>query len=83
MFFALAPAALVAIDTSQPLVSIWDGIMLFTGSAAIIIEAVADEQLRQFRRSNEYSKGVACQHGLWALSRHPNYFGEVRIYLSS
>ena len=39
-------------------------------------ESVADEQLRQFK-SNPNNKGTLMTQGLWSLSRHPNYFGEV------
>jgi steroid 5-alpha reductase family enzyme len=47
--------------------------------AAVIIETVADEQLRNFRRSHE--AGGICDVGLWAWSRHPNYFGEISFWV--
>ncbi len=45
---------------------------------AIGIEAVADEQRRSFARTAR--SGEWCQQGLWARSRHPNYFGEVAFW---
>jgi steroid 5-alpha reductase family enzyme len=36
-------------------------------------EALADRQLRQFRRRG---RGPICDTGLWGWSRHPNYFFE-------
>jgi steroid 5-alpha reductase family enzyme len=48
-------------------------------TAAIVIEWVADEQLRTFRRSPE-GPGSFCTRGLWRWSRHPNYFGEVSFW---
>jgi steroid 5-alpha reductase family enzyme len=39
-------------------------------------EAVADAQLARFIK-NPTNKGKLMQSGLWAYSRHPNYFGEV------
>ena len=42
----------------------------------IVFEAVADWQLSQFGR-NKTSKDQVMDTGLWSLSRHPNYFGEV------
>lgn len=45
--------------------------------AAIVIEAVADEQLRTFRRTHP---GRICDVGLWSVSRHPNYFGEISFW---
>ncbi|MDP1823825.1 MAG: DUF1295 domain-containing protein [Archangium sp.] len=46
--------------------------------AAIVIETVADEQLRTFRRTA--APGAICDVGLWAWSRHPNYFGEISFW---
>lgn len=44
-------------------------------AAAIIGEAVADAQLRRFK-SDPANRGRVCDAGLWAWSRHPNYFFE-------
>lgn len=43
----------------------------------IIFEAIGDYQLRQFIRAGK--KGV-MDKGLWAYTRHPNYFGEVTAW---
>lgn len=43
------------------------------------IECAADYQLYRFKQ--EQHPGV-CRVGLWAYSRHPNYFGECLIWLS-
>lgn len=48
-------------------------------AAAIAIEAAADRQLRSFLRSRKDPAAV-LDTGLWALSRHPNYFGEVLFW---
>jgi len=42
-------------------------------------ESRADSELRFFI-SNKANKGKIMQKGLWALSRHPNYFGEVTMW---
>ncbi|WP_339035697.1 DUF1295 domain-containing protein [Bradyrhizobium symbiodeficiens] len=42
---------------------------------AVAGEALADRQLRQFKRDPP-SKGLVCDVGLWRWSRHPNYFFE-------
>jgi steroid 5-alpha reductase family enzyme len=39
-------------------------------------EAVGDAQLAKFIQ-NPANKGKLMQGGLWAYTRHPNYFGEV------
>lgn len=46
---------------------------------AVIIEFTADEQLRQFK-NRQQSRGLNMEQGLWALSRHPNYFGEILFW---
>lgn len=40
----------------------------------IIIETIADIQLTRFRRTAQ--KGAVLDKGLWAYTRHPNYFGD-------
>jgi steroid 5-alpha reductase family enzyme len=47
--------------------------------SAIVIEATADWQMRRFRRSLSEKRG-AMPRGLWSVSRHPNYFGEVLFW---
>ena len=42
-------------------------------------EAFADRQIRAFK-ANPASKGTVCQRGLWAYSRHPNYFFEALFW---
>ena len=46
---------------------------------AIVIEALADEQLRAFRMKKR-EPGEICTVGLWGWSRHPNYFGEISFW---
>jgi steroid 5-alpha reductase family enzyme len=47
------------------------GLWLF----AIVFEAVADWQLARFKADPSH-RGQVMDRGLWAWSRHPNYFGE-------
>jgi len=49
--------------------------IILTGFA-IWWEAKADLQLRRFMLQNKES-GTTLDQGLWALSRHPNYLGEI------
>ena len=48
-------------------------------AAGFFWECVADIQLNQFKRNNT-SKKTFLQSGLWSLSRHPNYFGEIMFW---
>ena len=45
-----------------------------------LIEVIADFQLKQFIKKST-SKGSLCTNGLWNYSRHPNYFGEVLLWI--
>jgi steroid 5-alpha reductase family enzyme len=51
--------------------------VLFTFSA-ILIEWIADEQLIKFRKTNNGNSFMKT--GLWAVSRHPNYLGEISFW---
>lgn len=42
-------------------------------------ESRADAELRNFLSKKE-NKGKVMQQGLWAYTRHPNYFGEVTMW---
>lgn len=44
------------------------------------IEVVADQQKSQFKALPE-NKEKFIDVGLWSLSRHPNYFGEILLWL--
>ena len=57
----------------------WDALgaaLVVTGAT---LEAVADAQLRAFRRDPE-SRGRVLDTGVWAWSRHPNYFGDALMW---
>ena len=53
------------------------GIAVF--AIGLTIEAIADWQLAQFKK-NRTSPDQVCDVGLWAWSRHPNYFGETTLW---
>lgn len=52
------------------------GTLLF--GAGFLIEAGADRQLQRFR-DDPSKRGMVLETGLWAWSRHPNYFGEALL----
>jgi steroid 5-alpha reductase family enzyme len=45
----------------------------------VLFEAVGDHQLRRFR-AEPANKGVIMDRGLWAWTRHPNYFGDACVW---
>ena len=48
-------------------------------SVGFFWECVADIQLNKFKR-NKVNQKTFLQSGLWSLSRHPNYFGELLFW---
>jgi steroid 5-alpha reductase family enzyme len=90
-FFVLfqAQAALTAILSTAFVVPFvaepWDAGWLRATGAAIAIgglagEALADAQLARWKRDPAH-RGQVCEAGLWAYSRHPNYFFEWCVWL--
>ena len=75
-------------QSTEPLGSL-DVTATFLFAALLVCEAVADRQMYNFQTEKyrrirageqlgEYSNGF-IESGLWSISRHPNYFCEVRI----
>lgn len=48
---------------------------------ALLIETVADYQKLSFNKSKQPGEKKFIQTGLWRNSRHPNYFGEIFVWL--
>jgi len=57
----------------------FDIIGLIIGLGAVGIEYISDEQLRKFKLKNK-RKGANMESGLWSVSRHPNYMGEILFW---
>jgi steroid 5-alpha reductase family enzyme len=56
-----------------------DVLALVVTASAIVVETVADNQMRAFVR-NPANRGKTIDVGLWSLSRHPNYLGEISFW---
>lgn len=80
VFLGLLPLWLALTSGARPL-GVVDGVAVAVGLAGVALELVADEQLRRFRRSNPPPEAT-CERGLWAWSRHPNYLGEILLWVS-
>ena len=61
-------------------VGVLDVVAAVVGLGAALLEFVADEQMRRFRKVR--TAGQVMDRGLWAWSRHPNYLGEILFWLS-
>ena len=74
-------AALTAITSTNKNSFGWIGIIgIIIWLSGFVIEIVADEQKRRFKLnpSNQHS---FINKGLWSWSQHPNYFGEIILWI--
>ncbi|MGD8230045.1 MAG: DUF1295 domain-containing protein, partial [Desulfobacteraceae bacterium] len=59
---------------------VWvDALGLLVWAVGFFFEAVGDWQLRRFK-ANPENRGKVMEQGLWAYTRHPNYFGECLMW---
>lgn len=85
MFWLLQKQAWVSIPLAMSmLLAAWNPVaglrpQDYIGALILLVgiggEALADAQLKRFRR-NPANKNCICDEGLWRFSRHPNYFFE-------
>ena len=76
-----AGAAIAAITSSHKTDFGWFGALgLLLWLIGFSIEALADNQKRVFKQQKNTHKEF-IQTGLWARSRHPNYFGEILLWI--
>ena len=76
-----AAAALVAITTmNRKELDLFAFIGFLIWVIGFTIEVVGDSQKSRFN-ANPENKGKFIQTGLWSRSRHPNYFGEIVLWV--
>lgn len=82
LWVSITLGAGLAAMTSESKVNL--GVMAYIGLALWVlgfaIEVIADAQKTRFRAVPEH-QDLFIQTGLWAWSRHPNYFGEILLWL--
>ncbi|KAF9360284.1 hypothetical protein BGX26_009967 [Mortierella sp. AD094] len=68
----------------HPAIGIRDIIGLVIWGTGFTFEVVANYQKQRWRKEvGANYKRSFISHGLWSLSRHPNYFGECLLWLGS
>lgn len=78
--FLTVSAALVSItSTMRPAVDGAFIVGVVVWASGFAIEVIADAQKRAFK-GDPSSRGRFIASGLWAWSRHPNYFGEILLW---
>lgn len=80
VFLTIVNVLTMIINNSDSITDIFFIIGFSIAIIGLIIEVVADRQKRKFRM-NISNKGEFIRSGLWSISRHPNYFGEILIWL--
>ena len=78
--FVIMLAALLGYAQRSPRISLlsWIGAIIFV--TGLLIEAIADAQKFRFKTSSNH-KGQWIDIGIWRASRHPNYLGEMMVWL--
>lgn len=75
LFLIVVPVLLINNSTGTAL-GLLDIVGVIVWLLGFYFEAVGDAQLARFIKDPS-NKGKLMQSGLWAYTRHPNYFGEV------
>lgn len=79
--FLVFPALIMAANP-HPEISLFEWLGLLIWVLAFVMESVADAQkltfLKRMKKAGEKNK--VCDEGLWAYSRHPNYFAEWMVW---
>jgi len=78
--FLLELPVMMVNTSAQPPTGLWDVIGWSLWCIGFLVEAVADGQKFAFR-GNPSNKGRFITSGLWRYSRHPNYFGEILMWM--
>jgi steroid 5-alpha reductase family enzyme len=78
VYLGCLPLYAALVEPSAPFGAL-DVLATAVTALAIAVEGVADNQLRAFRRTAP--AGAICDVGLWSWSRHPNYFGELSVWV--
>lgn len=75
-----APAFIAITSNQQKELGIFAAIGVLVWLVGFIFEVVADNQKTQFR-NDPANKERFISTGLWSKSRHPNYFGEIVLWI--
>lgn len=79
-WFVSLPVQLSAVSgpTPRPLMPV-AALGMAAWLVGFVFEAVGDYQLKAFK-SDPANRGVVMDRGLWAWTRHPNYFGDAAVW---
>jgi len=69
-------------DSATPASYAVNGFLMLVWIGAFLIEATADVQKSEFRQNPE-NRNKFIASGLWAHAQHPNYFGEIMMWVAA
>jgi steroid 5-alpha reductase family enzyme len=79
LWFISLSVQLGQVSPTPPRLTALDFLGVMVWLVGFVFEAVADWQLARFK-ADPANRGKVMNKGLWAYSRHPNYFGETLIW---
>jgi steroid 5-alpha reductase family enzyme len=78
--FTMAAALVAITTTNKKELDVFALVGLLVWVFGFVFEVIADSQKSRFN-ANPDNKGKFIQTGLWSRSRHPNYFGEIVLWI--
>ena len=78
--FTMAAALVAITTTNRKELDLFALVGLLIWVLGFAMEIIADSQKSRFS-ANPDNKGKFIQTGLWSRSRHPNYFGEITLWV--
>ncbi len=78
--FTMAAALVAITTTTRKDLDVFALVGFLVWAFGFTFEVVADAQKSRFN-ANPANKGRFIQSGLWSRSRHPNYFGEIALWV--
>lgn len=72
------PIAVGSVTSAELSWLVWVGVVV--AGLGLVYEAIGDAQLAAYQRQPRGQRPTVLSTGLWAWSRHPNYFGEAVVW---
>jgi len=79
MWIISAPLLAAQVRGEPDTVSVFDVIGVVVWAVGFAFETIGDFQLSRFK-ADPANKGKVMTKGLWAWTRHPNYFGDAMVW---
>lgn len=76
IWFVSLPVQVIAVQPGRLGVVAWLGVALW--AVGFLFEGVGDAQLAAYKK--DPNRGPVMDRGLWAWTRHPNYFGDACVW---